>query len=317
MNSFDNRLDLNLFRVLDAIHANGSISGAARALHLTQPAISHSLARLREIFSDPLFVRQGNRMVATERVRIIIADVRRNLQGLYAAIETSSEFSPSRLTMDFKVALRDVLESATFSPLMRQLATEAPGVCVVSRRVARETFEKELTAGGLDLAIDRKIKVGPHIRQKTLLREPNAVVVRKGHPLAGKKLTQADYVAAKHVLVTHIEGMEPIDYILAEQGLGRNIGLRCQHFFAACKVIAETDWILTMPRTYALELSDVLNLDVLVAPLAIPPIDVVMYWHAVREDDQGHRWMRELFAEVMTKYGGGGPPVTAGHKYNS
>ncbi|QND52638.1 LysR family transcriptional regulator [Phyllobacterium sp. 628] len=305
MNNFDNRLDLNLFRVLDAIHANGSISGAARALHLTQPAISHSLARLRDMFGDQLFVRQGNRMVATERVRGIIADVRRSLHGLYAAVETATDFSPARLSMDFKVALRDVLESATFSPLIRQLASEAPGVCVVSRRVAREIFEKELASGSLDLAIDRKIKVGPHIRQKTLLREPNAVVVRQGHALSSRKITQADYVAATHVLVTHIEGMEPIDYILAEQGQGRKVGLRCQHFFAACKVIAETDWVLTMPRTYALELSAVLAVDVLAAPLAIPPIDLVMYWHAARDEDQGHRWMRDLFAEVMSKYGGG------------
>lgn len=311
MNNFDTRLDLNLFRVLDAIHANGSISGAARALHLTQPAISHSLAKLRDIFNDPLFVRQGNRMVATERVRTIIAEVRRNLQGLYAAVETGTEFSPDRLSMDFKVALRDVLESATFAPLMRRLTLEAPGVRVVSRRVVRESFEKELASGGLDLAVDRKIKVGPHMRQRTLLREPNAVVVRKGHPFSRRKLTQADYILATHVLVSHTEGMAPIDYILAEQGLSRTIGLRCQHYFAACKVIAETDWILTMPHTYALELAAVLALDVLAAPLAIPPIDVVMYWHTARDEDQGHRWMRELFAEVMSNYGGNAPQAVA------
>ena len=116
------RIDLNLFRVLDAIHVHGGISAAARALHLTQPAVTHSLNRLREHFGDPLFVRQGNRVVPTERTRRMIGEVQLHLKGLQATTQRQAAFSPQTLELSFTVGFRDVLESIAFPSLLRRLA---------------------------------------------------------------------------------------------------------------------------------------------------------------------------------------------------
>ncbi|TPA23972.1 LysR family transcriptional regulator, partial [Burkholderia pseudomallei] len=131
----DHRLDLNLFRVLDAVYVQGGISAAARALHLTQPAVTHALNRLRAHFGDPLFVRQGNKVVPTERTREVIADVQRHLKGLQDAARAQTRFSPGALDMSFVVGVRDVLESIALPQLVETLAREAPGVRLVSRRV--------------------------------------------------------------------------------------------------------------------------------------------------------------------------------------
>lgn len=294
MRNIDNQLDLNLFRVLEAIHTHGGTSGAARALHLTQPAVSHALARLRDVFEDALFVRQGNKMVATQRTRSIIVDVQRHLQGLYASVHEREQFRPDQLQAEVRIGLRDALESITFPTLSKRLLSEAPGVRIFSLRVPLERFERELTAGKLDLAVDREVATSKNIRSVKLVSEPWAVVAAR----STKKLTLREYMARKHVTVTQIEGFEPLDLVLAKHGYQREVALRCQHYFAACEVVVATDWLVSMPKTYAQRMAQVLPLRVLALPFQAPPIDIVMYWHAARDDDPAHVWLRRIVLEA-------------------
>lgn len=311
--AFDPRLDLNLFRVLDAIHTHGGISGAARALHLTQPAISHSLGRLREVFDDPLFVRQGNRMIATERTRAVIGDVHAHLQGLFGSAAPAPAFSPDKLDIEYRIALRDVLESTALPKLMQHLGRHAPRVRLTCRPVARENFEREFAAGSLDLAIDRRIGVGPQVSRLHLADEAVAVVVgKKRFPRDKRRLTPDDYVSARHVVVSHLEGRDPVDSVLAETSLRRRVALRCLHYFSACKVVATTDMILTMPRAYAEQLSAVLPIRVFDLPLPMSPIQVFMYWHASRDEDRAHRWLREQIQDLARRSGWESPAQRPG-----
>ncbi len=111
---------------MDAVYEHGGISGAARHLHLSQPAVSHALARLRRMWGDPLFVRQGNRMVPTELSRRVIGQVQGHLRGLQSCIEQAATFDPQTLDMSLRLGLRDVLEGITLPPLMRHLSVAAP-----------------------------------------------------------------------------------------------------------------------------------------------------------------------------------------------
>jgi DNA-binding transcriptional LysR family regulator len=290
------RLDLNLFRVLEAIHTQGGISGAARSLHVSQPAVSHALRRLRDAFDDHLFVRQGNRMQPTELTRRILPDVQAHLRGLGGLLHSTQVFEPATLEMTFSVGVRDVLEAITFPSLMQQLSQTAPGVAITSRRVPRESLERELTSGGLDLAIERKTRLGPRIRSIKLAEESLAVVMRRPEkPAAARKPGMAAYLGARHVVVTlGSEAGDPLDRILAEHGVERRVALRCQHYFAAAQVVSQTDALLTMPRTYARELARVLPLAVHEPPFPVPALEIMMYWHADRDADPAHSWLREM-----------------------
>lgn len=301
--AFDPRLDLNLFRVYDAIYTHGGISGAAQALHLTQPAISHSLGRLREVFGDPLFVRQGNTMLPTDRTRTIIADIRAHLHGLFASVQEPGELEPASLEIEFRFALRDVLESTAIPILMQHLDTCAPKIRITCRQVARENFEKELAAGSLDFTVDRRMTASPNIQRIHLANQTVAVVAAKNRfPAAVSKLTPQDYLSARHAVVTHLEGRDPIDSILAETGLKRRVGLRALHYFSACRVVAATDMLLTMPKNYAEYIANFLPIRVLELPLPVSPIEVYLYWHASRENDRAHRWLREQMTFLAAQH---------------
>src|SRR5262249_61345148 len=101
------QIDCNLLLVLDAIYAEGSVTGAATKLHLTQPAISHALARLRQLFQDPLFVRSGRTLVQTPLARGLMGPLRRAPRGLEVALHEGAGFEPATAQKAVGLGLRD------------------------------------------------------------------------------------------------------------------------------------------------------------------------------------------------------------------
>lgn len=291
------RLDLNLFRVMDAVYEHGGISGAARHLHLSQPAVSHALARLRRLWGDPLFVRQGNQMVPTELTRRVIGEVQAHLRGLQSLMGQADTFDPLTLSMTLRLGMRDVLEAITLPPLMASLGRVAPHVKLASVRVPRDALERSLTLGEVDLIIDRQRRVAGRIRGERLADEDLAVLMRRDHPAHGR-LDVSAYFSQQHVMVTlQPEQPDPLQAVWAAQGLGdREVILRCQHYFAAANVVATSDALLTLPRTYAEQLTRALPLSLQPLPVSVAPIGIWMYWHADREADPVHRWMRDSVA---------------------
>ncbi len=308
MNRPDLRMDLNLFRVLEAIHTQGGISAAARSLHLTQPAITHSLNRLRELFGDPLFVRQGNRVIPTDKTRAVMAEVQLHLKGLQATTRMQPAFRADALEQEFSVGFRDVLESIAFPPLLARLADLAPGVRLLSRRIAASEVERELTAGGIDLVIDRRLASSPRLSSEHLLDESLVVVMRRKHPLAGGSLRKADYLGARHVAVSQLGEAVPLDVLLTQDGRPRRIQLVCQHYFSACQVVAGSDLLLTMPSSYAASFSRLLPLATQALPIKLKPIPILAYWHQSRDHDRAHAWFRQLLIDTIRA-----APEFAGH----
>ena len=290
------RLDLNLFRVMDAVFEHGGISGAARHLHLSQPAVSHALARLRRLWGDPLFVRQGNHMVPTELTRRVIGEVQAHLRGLQSVMAHAETFDPAALNMTVRLGMRDVLEAITLPPLMARLAEVAPGVKLASVRVPRDTLSQALTLGEVDLVIDRQRRVDGRIRGERLADESLAVIMRREHALAHKKpMDVSAYFDSRHVMVSvRPDQPDPLQAVWSGLGQGeRDVFLRCQHYFSAANVVLHSDALLTLPRTYAEELARSMPLVVRDLPLPVPPITIWMYWHADRDGDPVHRWLRE------------------------
>src|SRR5258708_16259787 len=141
------RLDLNLLVVLMAIADEGGVSRAADKLNLTQPAVSHALARLRLAMGDPLFVRHGRTLAPTALTQRLIEPLRRSLQTLEQLIARDHGFDPARTEATFTVAMRDAFEVLLLPPLMRGFAREAPRVDLRCVQVRRRAVEAGLAAG--------------------------------------------------------------------------------------------------------------------------------------------------------------------------
>ncbi len=301
-----NRIDLNLFVVFDTIYSEGSLTQAARKLSLSQPAVSHALARLRELLGDSLFARQGKRMVPTPFARNLIGTVRQSLQLLESGLQGPAVFDPGQAQRVFSLGMRDVLEAIALPPLVARLQRAAPGVALHCVRIDRRDMESELASGGLDLVVDVALPTGTGINHRPLMNDRLVVVARRAHPAlqAGPEgaLDMPTYLAQSHVLVSSRRvgpGLE--DFELNRMGLRRRIGLRCQHYFAACRVVSETDMILTMPDHYA-RIANAPFGNVLHAfPLATPSLDVHLYWHASGEHDPANAWLRSQIDEVFTE----------------
>ncbi len=300
------RVDLNLFVVFDTIFTEGSLTQAAAKLSLSQPAVSHALGRLRELLGDSLFTRQGKRMVPTPFARNLIGTVRQSLQMLESGLQGPAEFDPGQAQRVFHVGMRDVLEAIALPPLVARLQQAAPGVALNCVRIDRRDMEAELSSGGLDLAVDVALPMGSDIRHRPLMNDQLVVVARRDHPAwrKAKAIDMPTYLAQSHVLVSSRRtgpGLE--DFELNRMGLRRRIGLRCQHYFAACRVVRETDMILTMPEHYARIANESFGNELHAFPLTTPSLDVHLYWHASGDRDPANVWLRaqldEVFAELL------------------
>ena len=295
----DSRIDLNLFRVLDAIYTQGGVSAAARVLHLTQPAVTHALRRLRDQLGDPLFVRQGNRLLPTDKVRAMMPAVQGHLKGLLASTHAQPSFDPSRLQMEFVIGFRDILESIALPGLMASIGRDAPGVRVVSRRVAADEVERELSTGALDLAVDRPLRAGERISHRRLLDETLVVVMRRDHPLS-RQLRRADYLDAQHVTVSPLGESSALDALMGQNGMFREVRMVAQHYFSACQIVAASDLLLTVPKAYADHMAPLLPIAIQPLPVRIKAIPILAYWHDSKDNDRAHRWFRERLVKSIT-----------------
>jgi DNA-binding transcriptional LysR family regulator len=287
------QLDLNLFTVFEAIHSEGNITRAGQKLNLTQPAISHSLARLRKLLKDDLFIREGKKMVPTPFSRSIIGEVRNALHLLELSVQERG-FDPARSNRLFHVGWRNLFEPAMLPPLMRRIEESAPGISLACVRIDRRDIELDLVSGTVDLAIDIAMPVGDAVQQRQILAEDYIVVSRAKHPAIGRGLNLKTYLSQAHILVSSRRmGPAIIDVELKARGAKRTIGLRCQDYFTACRVVSQTNLLLTMPDRFARVANAQLNNAVHPFPLKIPQFGVYLYWHATADADPENRWLRE------------------------
>lgn len=287
------RIDLNLFVVFDAIYTEGGITRASEVLKLTQPAVSHALARLRTLVDDPLFVRQGHSMSPTPVAHELIGPVRRAIAEIEGSLSQLSRFDPQTSQREFKIGMHAIVELATLPALMDLMADKAPGIQISSVYHNRADFQTHLTSGKLAAAIDVLVPVTHNIHTQRLAGGKMVVVARKDHPVVQGSISLETYLAQEHVLSSsRMEGPGMEDIELSRLGWARRIKLRCQHYWTACKIVSTSNLLLTMPERYARAANTPLNNQLLPFPIAMNARDIYLYWHASVQSDQANRWLR-------------------------
>ncbi|MES2258212.1 MAG: LysR family transcriptional regulator [Pseudomonadota bacterium] len=288
------RIDLNLFVVFDAIYTERGITRASDTLNLSQPAISHALARLRELMGDPLFIRQGNAVTPTPLAHELIAPVRRALGEIEGSLHQLSLFDPTVSQREFTIGMRHIVESAAIPALMRVIREPAPHVKISAVHHKRADFQAQLTVGTLAAVVDVMLPLTHNIHHTYLSGGKMVVVARKGHPAVEGRISLAAYLDQDHILASSRRlgpGLE--DHELSRLGFQRRVKLRCQHYWTACQVVSTSDMLLTMPESYAGTTNALLGNQVVPFPVDIPAQDIFLYWHASADNDPANRWLRE------------------------
>ncbi|MDC3955145.1 LysR family transcriptional regulator [Polyangium jinanense] len=293
-------LDLNLLVIFDLLMTERSVTLAARRLGRAQSAVSYSLARLRETFEDPLFVRTKAGLAPTPRAEALHREVREVLSRLREVVQGQVRFDPARARRTFTVAMTDYVELVLLPVLAQRLAQVAPGVDL-EVTASGDDIERQLEEGAVDLAVGVMFYERPGVYTRKLFGESFVCLARAGHPALTERetLSPETFAGLLHVLVAP-RGRPGsfVDSALERMGLSRRVALRVQHYLAAPRVVAETDMVLTSPTRLARAHAAGLAVRAFPPPVELPGFFVRAAWHERRQGDSGVSWLRGLLIEL-------------------
>jgi DNA-binding transcriptional LysR family regulator len=295
-------LDLNLLVALDALLSERNVTRAAARVGVTQSAMSHALGRLRTLVDDPVLVRTGSGMAATPRAEALAGPLRKALEDVRSLLRPPAPFDPDTAQLRARIATSDYGELVLVPPVVRRIEASAPGIDLRLVPYGDDAVET-LSQGLADLVIApvRPNDAAPGILTRKLFDEDFVCVVRRGHPLATRRLTLARFAAASHALISP-RGTEGsfVDDALARVGMSRRVAVTVPHFLVAPHVVAASDLILTLASRVAQLLAKPLGLVVLRPPreLALEGFRISALWHERTHYDPARVWVRELFADV-------------------
>lgn len=292
-------IDLNLFVVFDAIYTEGNLTRAGEIIGITQPAVSNSLSRLRNLFDDPLFVRTAEGMVPTPVAQNIIGSVRQALGLIRSSVQESESFDPTVSDKRFRISMNDLSQAILLPRLFRSLKAAAPQVAIDCYQVHRRDMSIELASGNLDLAIDVSLTPDPQIKQLPLYTHPYVCVVRQDNDIVGETLDIDTYLQLKHIHISSRRGgLGHVDLALGKMGRKREIALRTQNYLSTPQMAATSDFAITVPLIFAEFLARSVPVKYLDLPFEVPHLESFLYWHESTDKDQANIWIRELISST-------------------
>lgn len=284
------QVDLNLLTALDALIEHESVQGAAAALHLTPPAMSHALRRLRAATGDDVLVRNGHHMVPTPRALAMRDEVRELVMRSRSVLSPPDSLDLPSLSRSFTIRGNDGLTGALAPLLLADIAATAPGVVIVFLG-EQPVDTQDLARGTADIEIGGTHPVSASIRATSIGHDSLAVVMRADHPLAsGASIGVEEFAAADHVVVSRrgrLHGV--IDEALAALDLRRRVTASLPSTAIALDVVRHGDAI-TVLAEHLVPLDG--GVIVRAVPLDLEPLTAVVSWHRRHDNDPAHHWFR-------------------------
>ncbi len=294
-------IDLNLLVSLDVLLAESNVTRAAARLHISQPALSAQLARLRQMFNDPLLMpaESGRGMIPTARALALRGPLRSALADLGSVISSVASFDPLTQTRTFQIAIGDNATTLVGLPLVELLGSSAgTGVQIAMSMSDPETAAAHLEEGEIDLLIDAQRVIPGNAKMRVLLTQPFVMVQRKGHPRGTGPLNLETYLSLRHVVASPLRG--PVhgymDEYLEQLGYQRNVVLSVPQFGMVPHVLNKSDYVSTLPASLLARFTD--QVDLFPLPFEAPPFTLAMAWHPRNHTEPGHQWLRELTARA-------------------
>jgi DNA-binding transcriptional LysR family regulator len=261
--------------------------------------VSRSLAKLRELFDDELFVRTGAGMRPTRRALELAAPLRRTLGELGALLEPRERFDPATARRTFQIAALDYTQLTVLAPWSAQLPELAPGVDLAVRQLSVQS-KRDLEAGTLDLYVAPRMRTVAGVVWTHLHEDDYTCVVWEGH--ASKRLSLSRYVSLEHVLVA--PGERPgglVDRVLAEHGLTRRVSVQVPSFLTVPYMVIGTQRVVTLPRRIANLFVEHHPLRRIEPPIEVPRTSMYLGWHELHRDDPGHTWLRDQLTQMAAQ----------------
>jgi DNA-binding transcriptional LysR family regulator len=290
-------VDLNLLVALDALLTERHVTRASERVGLSQPAMSNALNRLRGMFGDELLVRTATGMKATPRANELVEPLRQLLRQVERVLESDAGFDPQTSARTFTLRMSDILACLILPPLIARTPRSGQlGFNVLHLPPA--TTVDGLERDEIDIAISMGLDHSSSIRAEQLLTDRMVCIMRRAHPIVGRRFRFESFIAQQHLKVSMSPAdMRFVDDVLAGLGHQRKIALNVPHWLVVPHVLKQTDLLAVMPARLAAVLMDE-SLRMYELPFESVAFGWMMYWHRRHDQSNANIWLREQVRQV-------------------
>jgi len=284
-------VDLNLLKALDALLDTRSVTAAAVRLSLTQPTVSGMLARLRETFDDPLFVRAQRGVIPTARAEALAAPLKAALREINSLLQPV-EFDPAKVEKTISIAATDYAQRILALPLLAMLRREARGIRLSVRPANTEDLAAELEQGTLDLALTTPDAAPESLKSRRLFDETYVCVLRQGHPATRGPLSLDLFCALDHAIMSH-DGTQfrgATDLALDTVGRSRHVVASLPNFSVLIDLLKTSDCCALLPSRLVRNEAGLIAVE---PPIAVAGFSKILVWHERTQEDPLLRWIRQ------------------------
>jgi DNA-binding transcriptional LysR family regulator len=297
------KLDLDWLSVFVEIYKTQSVSRAAQALGMEQASASIALNKLRRHFDDPLFCRTSAGMSPTPRAQTIYPDLLEALLRLEKSRGASGAFLPQESKREFRICMTDISEIVLLPRLINHLQTTAPGLVIAGEKISPDS-RRQLESGDVDLAVGFTPDLEAGFYQQALFAQNFVCLASSNHPRIGNKLTLKGYLNEGHIqVISSGTGHSIVDKVLTKNKINRRIVLRVPSYLGVARIVAQTEFLVIVPRQLGSALAQQENVKMLEPPMLLPSYKVKQHWHERYNQDAGNVWLRKTMAELFTGNG--------------
>ena len=294
-------INLNLLRSLHVLLEECHVSRAAQRLHITQSAVSRQLSQLRDLCGDPLLVRDGNKLVPTNRA-ILLKEKLDDLLGEFDHLLDDKPFEPQEWQGEFILSSSDYVAQYILPVIVAEVSADAPNINL-AYRLWQPNYLESLNESGIHLASSMFPKKPEHVSSIKLGEDKSVCLMRKSHPLAQQEaLSSEDIVQYSHIKVTGGGDKDSYaDIALKKQGLKRRVAFKVPFFSSASNVLMQDDYLMLVPEHIAYNLGRHLEVKYFPLPFETEMHTYWLMWHPKYDKDSAHKWAREKAFEAMQK----------------
>jgi len=294
-----NNIDLKQLQAFHEILRTGSLSRAAEALGVGQPAVSMSLRRLREHFGDPLFVRSSGGMAPTALALELKPGVSQAVALLRSTLDHRQQFDPRTSGRVFRIAMSDIGQVTALPVLLSIIKHQAPSIRIDVETVSAST-PAQLESGDVDLAIGAMHRLGAGYYQRKLLDERFVCIADAHHSRIRQRLTLNQFREGPHLVINSPgSSLGVFEQFLASRGIERTITVRVPNFAGISANIRGSDYLAVVPERLGRLLSEGEGIRVFPLPFRAPGYRVMQHWHERQALDPGNRWLRGVMAAIF------------------
>ncbi len=295
--------DLNLLVFFDALMSERNVSKAAEKVFLSQSGMSHALNRLRTLLDDPILMRTEQGMMPTPRALELEVTVRETLKQIQSTLYKQKPFDPATSSRKFVIYCTEYFECVVMPKLMAHLEQIAPHCSIAAEILTFELPESKLTSGDVDfvVGVEGLMDIPKNLLSRTWIQDSLACLVRTENKKIGQSISLKQFAETPHILLSILGTpfkFAFLDNWLKKQKIMRKYSVTTAAFLPAALILAETDYVMTLPRRMAAKLAEIMALRLVELPNNPPNFQLNLIWHPLYEKDSAHMWFKEQLLAI-------------------